>query len=162
MYNKGSVLLGIFIFLLLALSPIWLNLSGGKAGYKPNPVLPENYKECVAGKEFMNHYHMDMLNEWRDKVVRFDERVFLKEDGTPFLLEGKPAEMSLSHTCMKCHYNKADFCDQCHNYLDVKPYCWDCHVDPALVAKRVKPAETFLQQGEQNNPENQGGSNENQ
>ena len=23
-----------------------------------------------------------------------------------------------------------DFCDRCHNYLAVSPYCWDCHVDP--------------------------------
>ena len=23
------------------------------------------------------------------------------------------------------------FCDKCHNYTGVKPYCWDCHVEPS-------------------------------
>ena len=46
--------------------------------------------------------------------------------------------MSLSGTahtkdggsCMSCHANKDKFCDRCHDYLAVKPYCWDCHVEP--------------------------------
>jgi hypothetical protein len=38
--------------------------------------------------------------------------------------------MSLQNTCMQCHPNKAEFCDRCHNYASVKPYCWDCHVEP--------------------------------
>ena len=29
-----------------------------------------------------------------------------------------------------CHENKAAACDSCHDYLQVQPYCWDCHVDP--------------------------------
>jgi hypothetical protein len=33
-------------------------------------------------------------------------------------------------TCLECHSNKTKFCDQCHNYLDVQPYCWDCHLVP--------------------------------
>lgn len=149
MYNKSSVLFGILVFIGLATAPIWLNLSGGKADYKPNPVvITSEYQQCVADKEYMNHYHMDMLNQWRDKVVRFDERIYKKEDGTYFMLDGKPAEMSLSHTCMNCHANKEDFCDQCHNYLDVKPYCWDCHVEPSMV-KRKAPLTPVLQQ----NPE---------
>ena len=37
---------------------------------------------------------------------------------------------SLSGTCMSCHDDKAGFCDKCHDYLGVQPYCWDCHVEP--------------------------------
>jgi hypothetical protein len=37
--------------------------------------------------------------------------------------------MSLSNTCLDCHSNKAEFCDRCHNYASVSPYCWDCHID---------------------------------
>jgi hypothetical protein len=31
---------------------------------------------------------------------------------------------------MECHSNKTKFCDQCHNYMGVAPYCWDCHIAP--------------------------------
>ncbi len=30
--------------------------------------------------------------------------------------------MSLQNGCMKCHSNKKKFCDECHNYMAVKPY----------------------------------------
>ena len=43
--------------------------------------------------------------------------------------KGKEFEMSLSNTCIECHDNKAEFCDRCHNYASVRPYCWDCHID---------------------------------
>ena len=33
-------------------------------------------------------------------------------------------------SCMSCHSNKDEFCDRCHDYLAVKPYCWECHVEP--------------------------------
>jgi hypothetical protein len=39
-------------------------------------------------------------------------------------------DMSLQNTCMKCHQNKAAFCDRCHNYVGVNPSCWGCHVEP--------------------------------
>jgi hypothetical protein len=38
--------------------------------------------------------------------------------------------MSLQNGCMRCHSNKKKFCDECHNYMAVKPYCWDCHIQP--------------------------------
>lgn len=128
MYNGKSVFLGIVVFVALALAPVWINLSSGEAAAKPDPKLPENYDKCVMEKEFMTAYHMDLLNEWRDKVVREDVKIYVK-DGKIFTIDGAPAEMSLTKTCMKCHSNKAEFCDQCHNYLDVVPYCWDCHIE---------------------------------
>ena len=30
----------------------------------------------------------------------------------------------------KVVWDKADFCDKCHTYASVKPYCWDCHTEP--------------------------------
>jgi hypothetical protein len=49
--------------------------------------------------------------------------------------KGKEFEMSLQKTCMKCHTNKAEFCDKCHNYASVRPYCWDCHIENPKEAK---------------------------
>ena len=32
--------------------------------------------------------------------------------------------------CLRCHSDKKKFCDECHTYTSVKPYCWDCHFVP--------------------------------
>jgi hypothetical protein len=125
MYDSGKILLGIIIFVGLFTSPIWYDLASGKSSVKPNIILPsdENIKECVASTEYMRESHMDLLNEWRDEVVREGNRTYTSPNGKEF-------EMSLTKTCTNCHYNKAEFCDQCHDYLGVTPYCWDCHVEP--------------------------------
>ena len=125
MYDSGKILLGLIIFVGLFTSPIWYDLASGGSANKPNiiPPVDENIKECVAGTEYMRTSHMDLLNEWRDKVVREEERIYTSPGGKEF-------EMSLSNTCTNCHSNKSQFCDRCHNYLDVTPYCWDCHVEP--------------------------------
>jgi hypothetical protein len=34
---------------------------------------------------------------------------------------------------MGCHVNKSEFCDRCHDYTAVTPYCWECHVEPREV-----------------------------
>ena len=34
--------------------------------------------------------------------------------------------------CLDCHKNKSNFCDKCHDYMGVKPYCWECHADNNL------------------------------
>jgi hypothetical protein len=133
MYDTGKVIIGIIIFILIFTAPLWLNLSGGQAAYKP-VLKPVAIGECVESKEYMRAFHMDLLNQWRDSVVRMDFR-FLKRNGKAFIIKGEKAEMSLSSACLRCHSDKVNFCDKCHNYLDVKPYCWDCHVDP----KEVQP-----------------------
>jgi len=134
MYDAPKVILGIIVFLLLFTSPLWINIFGGQASVKPDIQLPDDSKECIYPTDFMKTNHMDLLNEWRDKVVRENQR-FLVKNGKFVDFRGKKMEMSLSHTCMKCHNNKSQFCDQCHNYLKVNPYCWDCHVAPKEVKK---------------------------
>jgi len=128
MYNGGKITIAIIIFIIIFTSPIWTNWLNPQKAHKPEIVLPKDYKECIAETDYMKAYHMDLLNEWRDLVVRKNIR-YLQKDGKPFLINGKKAEMSLTKTCLNCHNDKQNFCDQCHNYLDVSPYCWDCHVD---------------------------------
>ncbi|NNL75212.1 MAG: sulfate reduction electron transfer complex DsrMKJOP subunit DsrJ, partial [Desulfobacterales bacterium] len=79
-------------------------------------------KECIRDTEYMRAEHMQLLDEWRHAVVRNAERVYVNSSGKEF-------NMSLSNTCLDCHSNKAEFCDRCHDYASVKPYCWDCHID---------------------------------
>ncbi len=125
MTDAGRIIAGLFIIIFLGLmaSPILYNAAIGNPDHKPDPKLPAQEKKCVGSKEFMVASHMTLLNEWRDKVVREGTRVYESESGMPY-------EASLSEGCMKCHTSKKDFCDQCHNYVDVSPYCWDCHVEP--------------------------------
>jgi hypothetical protein len=66
---------------------------------------------------------MQILNDWRDAVVREDRRVYVSSTG-------KQYDMSLQNTCMKCHDDKEKFCDKCHVALSVDPYCWTCHIEP--------------------------------
>ena len=129
MYNGGKIIIGIIIFVILVTSPFYL--AGKKATAKPDPKvdtpeilkLSEKERNCVESKAFMKKEHMQMLNDWRDRVVRDGDTVYTNA-------EGKTFTMSLQNTCMKCHSNKSKFCDECHNYTAVKPYCWDCHIAP--------------------------------
>lgn len=130
-YNKGPVFLGILVFLALALFPFYNNF--GKTNKKPEPKIDtpaimeyeklNGKKECVEPKEFMRGEHMVLINNWRDAVVRDDSRGYLSSTG-------KRWNMSLQNGCMQCHSNKKKFCDECHNYMAVKPFCWDCHIQP--------------------------------
>ncbi len=124
LYDKGKVVAGLCIFVVLVTFPFWFNL--GKAAPVPEPQLSEKAKAakvCVEPKSYMKAEHMQLLNVWRDTVVRSAKRIYVNSRGEKY-------EMSLSNTCLDCHTEKAEFCDKCHNYTSVTPYCWDCHVDP--------------------------------
>ena len=122
MYDSGKIIAGLVIFLGLVTFPIWSNLASGEAAQAPDPKIISEEKECVAPTDYMRASHMAMLNEWRDLVVREGTRVYVAPNG-------REHKMSLSNGCLSCHSNKAEFCDQCHNYVGVKPYCWDCHIE---------------------------------
>ena len=122
MYDSGKIIAGLVLFTVAAAFPVWYSHASGKAGYRPEPVLPEGKTKCVESKEYMLSDHMNMLDEWRDLVVRENQRTYVATDGTEY-------EMSLTETCLDCHSQKEEFCDKCHEYADVSPYCWDCHVE---------------------------------
>ncbi len=127
MHDSGKIITGIVIFVILVTFPIWYNL--GRATPPPDPKIDTPViqalavKKCIEPKNQMKYTHMEILDQWRQTVVRTGERIYTAGDG-------KQYDMSLQNTCLKCHSNKSQFCDQCHNYLQVKPYCWDCHLAP--------------------------------
>ncbi|MBC8200176.1 MAG: sulfate reduction electron transfer complex DsrMKJOP subunit DsrJ [Desulfobacterales bacterium] len=127
MNDKNIIITGLIIFFVFLTFPFWYNM--GKASPVPEPKLTDKAKaakECVEPKEYMKAEHMQILDIWRDGVVREANRVYISETGKKF-------NMSLStgdDSCMGCHSNKADFCDKCHDYASVTPYCWDCHIEP--------------------------------
>ena len=122
MYDADKIIPGLIIFLCLITFPIWYTMTTGKAGYVPEPEIVTEEKQCVESTPYMREKHMDLLEDWRESVVREGNRTYTASDG-------KEYEISLS-TCLSCHSNKIEFCDQHHNYAGVEPSCWDCHIVP--------------------------------
>lgn len=123
MYDAGKIIIGLIAFLVLITFPMWYNAVQGKAAYAPELEKPTKSDVCVRDADWMRAHHMDLLNTWRDQVVRQGIRYEQTEDGGQI-------ERSLTNTCLNCHENKDRFCDACHTYMGVEPYCWDCHVVP--------------------------------
>jgi len=123
MYDSGKIIAGIVIFLCLITFPLWYNVVSGKPTSPPKLEIVTKEKECVEPKDFMRAKHMELLDQWRNSVVREGKRNYSG-------LEGKKYEMSLTKTCLECHSNKAQFCDRCHTYAGVSPKCWNCHIVP--------------------------------
>jgi hypothetical protein len=132
LYDVGKIFMGILVFVAFVTFPFYYNI--GKVNAKPDPKLDtpaiqeweQQYgkKECVESKAFMRAEHMQLLNNWRDAVVRENDRGYYSSSNH------KRFNMSLQNGCLKCHSNKKKFCDECHNYMSVKPYCFDCHIQP--------------------------------
>ncbi len=123
MNDKNKIIAGLIIFGVIITFPLWYNM--GKASPVPEPELTTTAKaakQCVRETEYMTAEHMQLLDVWRDSVVRYGKRIYVNSSGKEF-------DMSLSNTCLDCHSNKAEFCDRCHTYASVDPYCWDCHID---------------------------------
>ena len=123
MYDAGKIITGLFIFFCLISFPIWYSVASGKADYVPEPEIITEEKQCVEPTQYMRENHMDLLVEWRESVVRGDARTYVASDGREY-------DISLTGTCLKCHSNKAEFCDQCHDYVGAEPQCWNCHNIP--------------------------------
>ena len=126
MYDTPKVIAGLIVFLLLITSPIWYNAATGQASYVPEYTIKSTSDKCIESTTYMRANHMDMLNTWRDEVVRGESRTYVATDG-------KEYEKSLTNTCMSCHVSRTEFCVKCHDYAAVKqPKCWDCHNEPKI------------------------------
>ena len=125
MNSRKFIAAGLAVFLAIVLIPFWYNR--GRAAPPPDIRLSERARaagQCVLPRDYMLAEHMRVLALWRESVVREGGRIYTNPQGRQFV-------MSLSNTCLDCHTNKAEFCDRCHAYASVRPYCWDCHSDKA-------------------------------
>ncbi|MCP4295713.1 MAG: hypothetical protein GY786_08920 [Proteobacteria bacterium] len=121
MYDKKLVIPGLILFLALVTLPFWA--SGGDENQTAKPIIKAGLTQCVESKDFMRANHMQLLDQWRDSVVRDQQRTYVSSTGKHF-------DKSLTNTCLECHSNKSEFCDSCHESVGVEPYCWSCHLDP--------------------------------
>ncbi len=135
LYDGGKIFIGLAVFLAFATLPFTSHIVMGQGPKAPEPktdtpAIQEwasqhgGKKECVESKDYMRREHMQLLNNWRDSVVREMYRKYISTSNHDTF------DMSLQNGCMRCHSNKKKFCDECHNYMAVKPYCWDCHIAP--------------------------------
>ncbi len=126
--SKNMIITGLVIFVLTVFAPFWFNIITTTQA-APEPELlgkAKVQKKCVLSKYDMRANHMSLLDEFRDSVVRDADRQYKAANGYTF-------NMSLStgeNSCLGCHEDKTRFCDTCHNYASVDPYCWDCHTNP--------------------------------
>ncbi len=126
--NKNYIITGLIIFALAVLSPFWFNMITDTQAMPEAELLgkAKTEKKCVLEKSEMRANHMSLLDEWRDSVVRDADRMYKAANGHLF-------NMSLStgeNSCLGCHEDKSKFCDSCHTYASVDPYCWECHTNP--------------------------------
>jgi len=118
MFDAGKILVGLGVFVGLVTAPAWYGK--GKGG-PPELARPAGgAKQCVEATAFMRARHMELLDGWRDAVVRGAEKIYVATDG-------QRHEMSLTGTCLRCHDDQDKFCNRCHAYAGVETFCFDCH-----------------------------------
>ena len=116
--TKTSVLI-VAVAVLFILLPLGYNVVHyvlAKSDATPQPFVErpdEKYDECVRETSYMRFHHMDLLAELRDQVVR----------------EGARGELGISK-CRECHPNRAQFCNRCHDAVNLHPDCFGCHYYP--------------------------------
>jgi len=127
MSDAKKVFIGLIIFLVLLTFPFWYGKGRAVPSLQLKIDTPEiarlAEKKCLEPTAYMRASHMELIDSWREAVVREGQRYYVTSSG-------KNVTMSLSQSCLGCHSNKEQFCDTCHNYAGVKPNCWSCHNVP--------------------------------
>ncbi len=123
MSDKGKIIGGLVVFVVLVTFPLWHTVAAGGDAIQPELEYPVGESQCIEDAEFMRANHMDILNQWRNSLIRDGETTYTSSSGAEFT-------MSLTGTCMSCHDNRDTFCTACHDYSNVTPKCWSCHVEP--------------------------------
>jgi len=123
MKDRTGIAVGLGVFLIVASYPVWNGLAAAGGPGRPELEPARDTSGCVEDTAYMAAHHQALLNEWRTRVVRGGERYYTSSSGRRW-------EMSLTGTCLECHGGKAGFCDRCHEYAEVRPTCWNCHLSP--------------------------------
>lgn len=131
MQGGPIIFTGLGLLVVAGVSPFLLSLVSSGGGTAPDltEVLEQarTHGTCVEATDYMRDAHMDLLNTWRDTVVRDGQRTYERD--------GQTVMMSLTRTCLDCHGSREDFCTKCHDYVGVTPHCWDCHLDTTPLKK---------------------------
>ena len=124
MTDRVKIAVGLAVFVAVMTFPIW-SVFGVSTPAPPELAKPVRGEQCVESTEWMAANHQQLLNQWRDAVVREGRTEYTSTTLST------THEMSLSKTCMGCHESVETFCDRCHSYANVQLTCWNCHLDPS-------------------------------
>jgi hypothetical protein len=124
MRDSGRIIFGVVVFLGVVTFPVWHTLGRNGGSSAPKLELPKDSSRCVEETAYMRAHHMELLDEWRDEVVREGKKEYTSS------AFGTNHEMSLTKTCMGCHTSREKFCAECHAFVSVEPTCWNCHLEP--------------------------------
>ena len=136
LYNARYILPALGVFLVAVTFPVWRGAVACSAGFQ-SPPNPKG-ERCIEPKRFMRAQHMHLLEHWRDEVVRENLHVYTASNGRRW-------DKSL-RTCVACHgqmdaqgksTTAAAACTQCHNYVNAKLDCWNCHQEKAASPVQV-------------------------
>ena len=134
MYKPAKIIVALVIFAVIVSFPIWHSI--GNDSTIPDveisldtPVINAmgDDAHCIYDADYMRANHMKILKDWKVEVVRNGNRMVVTEDGQEYLA-------SLQNTCFECHSNYEDVCLKCHEYANVDPSCWECHVEPTVAS----------------------------
>jgi hypothetical protein len=123
MTDRTLIAAGLVLVLAVGAYPVWSGLGGDGDPGRPVLERARDASGCVEDTLWMRANHQQLLNGWRTAVVRDGEWRYTSASGREF-------EMSLTGTCLGCHTSSEAFCTRCHEYADVEPTCWSCHVAP--------------------------------
>ena len=72
MGDRGKIVFGLAVFVILVTFPFWSRVaaSGESQTRLPELDYPTDETACVEDTPFMTANHMDLLNQWRDDLVR--------------------------------------------------------------------------------------------
>jgi len=114
--NTRRQVIAVIILLMIILFPFGYSVYC-HAFSKTSPQIPKRpdkkYDQCVKDTVYMRYHHMDLLNDLRDQAVR----------------EGKYADIGI-RTCKECHTSREQFCNKCHDAVNLSPDCFGCHYYP--------------------------------
>ncbi|MCI5131014.1 MAG: cytochrome C [Candidatus Electrothrix sp. EH2] len=127
MYDKGKIITGLVIFVLLITFPLWYNNLIGDVEALPtvsdnelaevmfeSMPFPNDAEHALSTPE-MRSTHMNMLEQIHAVAM---------QQGYDPAKDGKKNQMQ----CLMCHGTKEAFCDSCHASAAVTtPDCWTCH-----------------------------------
>lgn len=157
MYNGKIVIPVLLVFLGLLTYPMWApNQAEVKSTDKKVHSAALQGAECVEDADWMRANHMQLLDDWRHSVVRDQDHIHYSS------VTGKAYEKSLTNTCLGCHGSSEQFCDQCHEYTSVEPYCWECHLNEPPTAGQNPHRNTSLEEYTSMPPANLEGASESQ
>ena len=108
----------VLILFPLAYSVVCFAFSPGTQSGQPFLERPAGKgASCLRETTYMRFHHMDLLKGIRDDAVR----------------DGQRGEVGLS-TCSTCHTHRDQFCDRCHNAVNLHLDCFGCHYYPTSTA----------------------------